>query len=212
MNFDQSKLAGSKNIILNTCGETCNVVSKAHWRRDNIISLRNQNHFGANTNGLSFLLKQFIKCQYWTNETVRFFWIYKGATFNEETHQKNALKLRINLGNALYPRYFNFTMKSYDVTVWFHYITNGGLLCFRSRVSPEPVRQRRELSGWKQHWAPKMDFQMRMSTRVYWKTVPQYVTYHGYQAFLRILEFGLPLYFQKRLITDKYQTDSTRRP
>ena len=46
-----------------------------------------------------------------------FFLIYKGATFNEEMHQKNALKLRINLGNALYRRYFNFTMKSYDVTV-----------------------------------------------------------------------------------------------
>ena len=61
MNFGQRKLAGSKNIILNTCGETFNVVSKAHWRRDNLISRRNQNHFGANTNGLSFLLKQSLK-------------------------------------------------------------------------------------------------------------------------------------------------------
>lgn len=64
MNFGQSKLTGSKNVILNTCGETFNVVSKAHWRRDSLISLRNQNHFAANTNGLSFLLKQFLKCQY----------------------------------------------------------------------------------------------------------------------------------------------------
>ena len=61
MNFGRRKLAGSKNIILNTCTQTYHVVSKAHWRRDNLISLRNQNHFGANTNGLSFLLKQFIK-------------------------------------------------------------------------------------------------------------------------------------------------------
>ena len=128
MSFDQSKLAGSKNIILNTCGETCNVVSKAHWRRDNIISLRNQNHFGANTNGLSFLLKQFIKCQYWTNETVRFFWIYKGATFNEETHQKNALKLRINLGNALYPRYFNLPWS--HMTSQFDFIISLMVACF----------------------------------------------------------------------------------
>ena len=42
MNFGQRKLAGSKNIILNTCGETFNVVSKAHWRRDNLISCRNE--------------------------------------------------------------------------------------------------------------------------------------------------------------------------
>ena len=42
MNFGQRKLAGSKNIILNTCGETFNVVSKAHWRRDNLISRRNE--------------------------------------------------------------------------------------------------------------------------------------------------------------------------
>ena len=90
----------------------------------------------------------------------------------------------------------NMRDKLHDVTVRFHYIINDGLLCFRSRVSPEPVRQRRELSGWKPPWAPTMDFQMRMSTRVYWKTVPQYVTYHGYQAFLRILGFGLPLYFR----------------
>ena len=40
-----------------------------------------------------------------------------------------------------------FTMKLYGVTVRFHYSTNDGLLCFRSRVSPESVRQRRELSG-----------------------------------------------------------------
>ena len=52
MNFGQRKLAGSKNIILNTCGQTFNVVSKAHWRRENLISVRNQIHFGANTNGL----------------------------------------------------------------------------------------------------------------------------------------------------------------
>ena len=41
----------------------------------------------------------------------------------------------------------NMRDKLHDVTVRFHYITNDGLLCFRSRVSPEPLRQRRELSG-----------------------------------------------------------------
>ena len=30
MDFGQSKLAGWKNTILNTCGETFNVVSKGH--------------------------------------------------------------------------------------------------------------------------------------------------------------------------------------
>ena len=80
----------------------------------------------------------------------------------------------------------NMRDKLHDVTVRFHYITKDGLLCFRSRVSPEPLRQRRELSGWKEHWASTMDFQMRMSTRVYWKTVPQYVTEHimGIKHFL----------------------------
>ena len=52
MNFGQRKLAGSRNIILNTRGETFNVVSKAHWSRDNLISRRNQNHLGANANRL----------------------------------------------------------------------------------------------------------------------------------------------------------------
>ena len=41
----------------------------------------------------------------------------------------------------------NMRDKLHDVTVRFHYITKDGLLCFRSRMSPEPLRQRRELSG-----------------------------------------------------------------